>query len=251
VFAARQPGFESLPIRHLFTLPPLARLEMMQRMRPLFTLFLLAVLSLARAQEAARPETGTLEVVKREARNGKLTEALAALDKVDKARKPTAESLDLRGCIYLEQEKFDDATKAFEAAHAADDASFLPRLHLGDVIFRQKKFEDARAVYERLDRQTNILISAERLRYGILLARLGAHDEAGAQLAFARIKFPTETPTYYYAQAAWQFAHGRNGDAKKWLSTADQIFDAASTAWFARPLYDLGWVKKKPIIALD
>jgi tetratricopeptide (TPR) repeat protein len=235
----------------LFALPVLARLEMMRQMRRLFALFLLAVLPFARAQEPPRRGTGSLEVAKREARDGKFTEALAALDEIDKARKPTAESLDLRGCIYLEQEKFGDATKAFEAAHAADGALFLPRLHLGDVIFRQKKFENADAVYERLDRQTNILISAERLRYGILLARLGAHDEAGAQLAFARIKFPTETPTYYHAQAAWQFAHGRNGDAKKWLSTADKIFDAASTAWFARPLYDLGWVKKKPIIALD
>jgi tetratricopeptide (TPR) repeat protein len=220
-------------------------------MRSLCALFFLAVLPFARAQEAPHPASGMLEVAKRETRNGKFTGALAALDEIDKARKPTAESLDLRGCIFLEQGKFDAATKAFEAAHAADDALFLPRLHLGDVIFRQKKFEDARTVYERLDRQTNILISAERLRYGILLARLGAHDEAAAQLAFARIKFPTETPTYYYAQAAWQFAHGRSGDARKWLKTADQIFDAASTAWFARPLYDLGWVKKKPIIALD
>jgi tetratricopeptide (TPR) repeat protein len=220
-------------------------------MRPLCAIFFLAVLPFSPAQEPPHPASGTLEVAKREARNGKFTEALAALDEIDKARKPTAESLDLRGCIFLEQEKFDDATKVFNAAHAADSALFLPRLHLGDVIFRQQKFENAGAVYERLDRQTNILISAERLRYGILLARLGAHDEAGSQLAFARIKFPTETPTYYYAQAAWQFAHGRNGDAKKWLNTADQIFDAASTAWFARPLYDLGWVKKKPIIALD
>jgi tetratricopeptide (TPR) repeat protein len=220
-------------------------------MRPLCAIFFLAVLPFSPAQEPPHPASGTLEVAKREARNGKFTEALAALDEIDKARKPTAESLDLRGCIFLEQEKFDDATKAFNAAHAADSALFLPRLHLGDVIFHQQKFENAGAVYERLDRQTNILISAERLRYGILLARLGARDEAGSQLAFARIKFPTETPTYYYAQAAWQFAHGRNGDAKKWLNTADQIFDAASTAWFARPLYDLGWVKKKPIIALD
>jgi len=220
-------------------------------MRPLFALFLLAALPLARAQEAPRLGTGTLEVATRAARNGKLAEALAALDEVDKARKPTAESLDLRGCIFLEQEKFNDATKAFEAAHTADDALFLPRLHLGDVLFRQKKFQEARAVYEPLIRQTNVLISSERLRYGVLLARLGAHDEAGAQLAFESIKFPTETPAYYYAQAAWQFAHDRKDDAKKWLSTGDKIFDAASTAWFARPLYDLGWVKKKPMLSVE
>jgi tetratricopeptide (TPR) repeat protein len=220
-------------------------------MRALLAFFLLAVLPVSRAQEAPRPGTGTLEVAKRAARNGKFAQALAALDEADKARKPTAESLDLRGSIYLEEGKFADATKAFEAAHTADEALFLPRLHLGDALFRQQKFDEARAVYERLERQTNILMSSERLRYGILLARLGVRDEAGAQRAYARIKFPTETPAYYYAQAAWQFAHGRSRDAKKWITTADKIFSAASTAWFARPLYDMGWVKKKPMLALD
>jgi tetratricopeptide (TPR) repeat protein len=220
-------------------------------MRSLFALFLIAILPLARAEETRSLAAGTLEVAKRAAQNGKFADALAALDAIDKGGKPTAESLDLRGCIYLEQEKFNDATKAFEGAHSADAALFLPRLHLGDVFFRQKKFEDARTAYEQLDRQTNILISNERLRYGVLLARLGSHDEAGAQLAFARIKFPTETPAYYYAQAAWQFAHGRKGDAKKWLATADKIFDVASTAWFARSLYDSGWIAKKPMLAPD
>jgi len=220
-------------------------------MRSLFALFLLAILPLARAEETQRLAAGTLEVAKRAAQNGKFADALAALDAIDKGGKPTAESLDLRGCIYLEQEKFDDATRAFEAAHSANDALFLPRLHLGDVLFRQKKFEDARKAYEQLDRQTNILISNERVRYGVLLARLGSHDETGAQLAFARIKFPTETPAYYYAQAAWQFAHDKKGDAKKWLATADKIFDVGANAWFARSLYDLGWIAKKPMLALD
>ena len=220
-------------------------------MRFLFALVFVAILPLARAEETRRLAGGTLEVAKREARNGKFADALTALDVIDKAGKSTAESLDLRGCIYLEQEKFDDAIKTFEAAHSAKDALFLPRLHLGDVLFRQRKFDAARAVYERLDQQTNVLMSNEHLRYGVLLARLGAHDEAGAQLAFARIKFPTETPAYYYAQAAWQFAHERKSDARKWLSTADKIFDADATAWFARPLYDLGWLPKKPVIALD
>ncbi len=223
----------------------------MRAMRPLLVFFLLAALPVARAEEAPRLGGGTLEAVKREAQNGKLNEALAALDELDKAHKPTPESLDLRGCIYLEQEKFDDAKKAFGAAHTANDALFLPRLHLGDVLFRQKKFDEARELYERLDRETSILTSSERLRYGVLLARMGAHEEADAQRAFERIKFPTETPAYYYAQAAWQFAHARKGDAQKWLNTADQIFDANSTVWFARLLYDLGWIKKKPMIAVD
>ena len=30
------------------------------------------------------------------------------------------------------------------------------------------------------------------------------------------------------------------------MATAGEIFDPQSLAWFARPLYDFGWVKEKP-----
>ena len=37
----------------------------------------------------------------------------------------------------------------------------------------------------------------------------------------------------------------------KWMKTAEKIFDEKQTAWFARPLYDFGWIKTKPPIVLD
>ncbi|MDP9253778.1 MAG: tetratricopeptide repeat protein, partial [Verrucomicrobiota bacterium] len=154
--------------------------------------------------------------------------------------------LDLRGVIYMQRGQFDQATKSFRAAHEADQALFSPRIHLGEVLFREKKYAEAREVYESLLKETNVLISNERLRYAVFLTYLAAQNEGSAHGALNRIKFPTETPVYYYAQAAWEFAHNRKGDAQKWINTAGQIFDAKNIAWCARPLYDFGWLKKKP-----
>jgi tetratricopeptide (TPR) repeat protein len=174
-----------------------------------------------------------------------------ALDQLEAAAQPTAQSLDLRGCILMEQKKLDDALAAFRAAHAADPALFAPRLHIGDALLRQQKWEEARVAYDAVMRETNILISHEKLRFGVLITHLGAGDKAGGQPAFERVTFPTETAAYYYAQAAWAFANGNKRDGEKWMRTAADIFDAKATAWFARPLYELGWIKSKPPLVTE
>jgi tetratricopeptide (TPR) repeat protein len=146
----------------------------------------------------------------------------------------------------MEQGNFTEAGMAFAAAHNADPSIFAPRLHAGDSFLRQKQYAEARDVYETLGKETNILISRERLRYAILLTYLGEKNEDAAKKTFDQITFPTESPTYYYAQAAWAFAHGKPRDAQKWLKSAEKVYDTAVTSWFARPLYDFGWIKSKP-----
>ena len=92
---------------------------------------------------------------------------------------------------------------------------------------------------------TNILISNERLRYALLVIALARHEAAAARSALENIKFPTESPSYYFAQGRvgiW----ARQRSAKKWIATASEIFEPQLLAWFARPLYELGWLKDKP-----
>jgi hypothetical protein len=60
--------------------------------------------------------------------------------------------------------------------------------------------------------------------YALLIIALATHDDAASQSALAEIKFPTETPAYYYTHAAWEFAHGNNSSAMKWIGTASEIF---------------------------
>ena len=203
----------------------------------------------ANAQQRAGRDP--VDAARREFQHGDFDAALAILDAVDNSGAPPAQSLDLRGCILMEQKKLDEALDAFRSAHETDRALFAPRLHIGDALLRQQKWAEARAAYDLVMQETNILISHEKLRFAVLMTYLGAGDKPAAQSALERITFPTETAAYYYAQAAWAFANGNKREAEKWMRTAGDIFDERATAWFARPFFELGWIKKKPPLATE
>jgi tetratricopeptide (TPR) repeat protein len=215
-------------------------------MRLLLNLFILVAAALS-ASAQAPAGVDPLEPARRDYFDGKFDTALAALDKV--ADDPTIKSklLDLRGAILLEQKKYDEALAAFTAAHEADPNVFPPHIHMGDTYLRQGKWAQARELYQEVMSRSNVLMVHELLRYGVLLTYLGEKDDVGAKEALSSITFPSESPSYYYSQAAWAFAHGDKRSAEKWLRTAGEMYqDPKKTSWFARPLHDLGWIKNKP-----
>ena len=194
---------------------------------------------------------GDLAAAKQSYLSGKFDQALAELDQFNKASGATVQSLDLQGCVYMEQGKLAKAEDAFQSAHLSNFDAFSPRIHFADVMLREKKFADARSEYEKLIGLTKTAIWLEYLRFGVLLTYLGEHDQAGTQKALQAIVFPTETPAYYYAQAASAFSRGNNSEARKWLNTARKIFDATKTGWFDRALYQFGWLKDRPAPSID
>jgi len=206
-------GFVQSPlIRHELGLAQRSQIGFHRRVPALRTRVLqaLLILSLASplfAQKDLSGLTNQLAVATEQYRREKFDEALATLDRLDQSSRPTVESLDLRGCIYLEQGKFDAATKAFEAAHAIKYEAFAPKIHLADVLFRQKKFAEARQEYEKLV-ETRAAMWPDYARFGVLVCHLGEKDEDRARRVLAAIVFPSGSPVYYYGQAAWAFAHG-------------------------------------------
>lgn len=225
VCTARYQGFESPPIRVLLLL------------------FLFAG-SLGAAES-------DLMTARSEYQKRNFPAALSGLDRFDKSDSANADALDLRGCIYLEQQKFEEARKAFAAAHSANADLFAPRIHAADALMLEKKFAEARAAYRVLLGETNILVSNERLRFATLLTFLGEHNEAEARAAFEAITFPTQSPAYYFAQAAWLFAHDKKRDAAGWLEKAAQVYDTDTCSWFEQHLYHFGWLKSPPPLNPD
>ena len=250
VCAARHQGFESPPIRDHVGLAQSVLIGNDRAVRIILALIVLAVGHIAFAQKDISSFTNNLGAAKQAYLNGKFDEALAVLNRIGKGA-ATVESLDLEGCIYMEQGKFDDAAKAFDSGHISDFTAFAPRIHLADAMLRQKKFAEAGKEYEKLLDLIKSPMWPDYLRFGILMSYLGQHDQAGARKAFSAILFPTETPAYYYAQAAWSFDHGNKSDGLKWIRNAKKIFDSTKTGWFDRALYQFGWVKKKPAPSID
>ena len=246
VCAERHPGFESPPIRHAF---PTGLTSPRRRTARRFfcALLLFAFFASGAAAETALEISKLLERAKDNFQQGKFDGALALLDQVDKAKGGSAQSLDLRGSIYLEQGRFAEAKKTFRAASDADANRFPPRLHFADVLMREKKFTEAREAYSDLIDKTDFRTYTEKLQYAMVLTYLFEHNETRAKAFLERIIFPTESPAYYCAQAAWEFAHNRKDDGSKWIKAAYKMFDSNSIAWFARPLYDCGWIRKNQL----
>lgn len=206
---------------------------------------------MAWAEEKSSIGDNRLNLARQNIESGNFKAAQAALDQFEQSNKPNVDSLDLHGVLLMEEGKFAEAAKAFEAARNADPVAFNPRLHAGDLLLRQKKFREARDAYEALLKDTKVTLLIERLRFAILITYLGERDEISARSALERIAFPTQTPAYYHAQAAWSFAHDKNAEGQKWLKGASKIFPPEAEAWFARPLYELGWIKEKPAVATN
>jgi tetratricopeptide (TPR) repeat protein len=242
VCAERHPGFESPPIRHALTSRFLKKDLLFGGCVLLF--FALAPIGLG--EEKLPTEPRMVKTARDEYRAGNFDRAVALLDQLGKNAAPNVDAMDLRGQIYLEQGRFDDAKKSFTAASGVNATRFGPKLHFADVLLREKKFSEARDIYVNLLRETNTRVGTEKLRYAVLICYLFTKDDARAQIALDRIPFPTESPAYYYAQAAWEFAHGHEDDAKKWIKAAAKMFTEESATWFARPLYAFGWLQGKP-----
>ncbi|MBA3960510.1 MAG: hypothetical protein H0X40_01225 [Chthoniobacterales bacterium] len=208
---------------------------------------LLFLVFAARTLAVGDPSSSSiLESAKTDYLAGHFDSALTKLAQHDKAKGADGDSLDLRGAIALEQGKLELAERDFREANKVQPELFAPRLHLADLFLREKKYDLARELYEKLGSETNVVLSNEQVRYGLLLIALATHDDSAAQSALAQLTFPTESPAYYYAQAATAFAKGNESAGKKWIATARQIFDRPALAWFASQLYNLGWLKEKP-----
>ena len=216
--------------------------------RGVLVLLLLASSSLF-AQKDPSALINPIEKAREQYRRGKFDQALMTLDRLEKATAPTADSRDVRGCIFLEQGKTDDATKEFDAAHALKYEAFAPRIHSADALLRQKKFGDARSEYEKLI-ELKAPVWPEYARFGVLLCYLAEHDDDRGRRMVEAIPFPSGSPAYYYAQAAWAFAHGKDSEARKWIDSARKVFPADKTGWFERGLFQLGWIKK-PALSVD
>ena len=207
--------------------------------------FFFAAVLLPTSIPAQTTGVNALASARRDFLDGKNDAALATLDAAEKRGLTNGKVSELRGYILLEQGKFEEAIKAFEIAKSQDKLTY-DRLHIGDVLARQNKWEEARASYQAGLKETDILMTNERLRFGVFLSNLGLKDEEQARMALDLITFPTESAAYYYAQAAWAFAHGSKREGDEWVKRARDLFGGKSTDWFERHLYDFGWLRSEP-----
>jgi tetratricopeptide (TPR) repeat protein len=160
--------------------------------------------------------------------------------------------LNLRGEILLEQKKYGEAETLFKDALKVDPKFREAQFNLADVPFRNKDYATARDRFQALLNQTpggDKNHAAQLINFKIFLTYLLEGKDNRAQKLMEQFQFNGETPSLYYAQAAWEFQHNNTEKANDWITSARKIYPLASNDLYAAGFYDLGWLKSAAAIS--
>lgn len=167
--------------------------------------------------------------------------ARAALDKADAIVPPTALTLNTRGAMLIEEKDYEKGAFYLNEALKLEPKYYTARFNLAEIQLVQGNYAEARKMFEKFIRENP---KDELARFRVFLTFLLEKNYNDARRAIDQIPFPGDTPAYYYANAAWEFAHESPEEAKKWLGRADWTFGPDKSALFAESLYELGWMKR-------
>jgi len=166
------------------------------------------------------------------------------LDAADQIIPDTPMALNTRGAIAIEEHRYVEGASFCREALKKDPNYFPSRFNLGEIPFMKKDYVEARRVFNELLGEKPKPDVKELLLFRIFLTYLLEKNDNIAADKLADMPFPCDTGAYYYAHAAWEFAHGNREKAASWIRSGDWVFTAARNVYFADVFYDLGWAER-------
>jgi tetratricopeptide (TPR) repeat protein len=220
-------------------------------MRP----FAYAVLALILAQPAAQAAEDPLKnapptyrdamiAAMRAFTNRDFAMARELVQKADSTYQRTPVSLNVLGAILIEEKKFDEGRENCLQALRMDPKYFPARFNLAEIPFVQGKYGEARALFERLQKDEP---DDDLLRFRIFLTLLLEKNDSEARLILDEIPLINNSPISFYANAAWDFAHGKEDSARNWIASGLRTFPPIKHVNFIEVFYDLGWLKRETV----
>jgi len=193
-----------------------------------------------------------VQLLSPEERSSDFESASKLVAEADKTDPNQPQILNLRGEIVLEQQKYDEAETFFKDALKADPKFREAQFNLADVPFRNKDYAKARDRFQALLKQTpggDKNHAAQLINFKIFLTDLLEGKDSRAQKLMEEFQFTGDTPSLYYAQAAWEFQHNNPEKANDWITSARKIYPLASNDLYAAGFYDLGWLKSAAAVS--
>ncbi len=167
--------------------------------------------------------------------------ASALVTKADQMYPPSANTVNIRAAIAIEQGHFAEGREYCMKALNLDPSFFPALFNLAEIPFMQGKYSEARLAYEKLLDQKP---AEDLIRFRIFLTYLLEKDETNSREELDRMPLLNDTPIYFFAHAAWEFAHSREKEAMSFLRSATAVFPPGKIMNFVDVFYDLGWLKR-------
>jgi tetratricopeptide (TPR) repeat protein len=167
------------------------------------------------------------------------TAALSKLDVADQIAPNVPDTWSMRGAIYAEQHAYEKAGDAFTKAGELNPGDFWPPYNTAELLLLEKKYDDAAAAFEKLEVYGG---HEELVQFKIVYADLLAGKPAAAKPVLDAMKFPSDTPAYYFAQSAWSFADKNEKEGFYWSHTGLKVFGIIACLPFYDALASVGWL---------
>lgn len=162
--------------------------------------------------------------------------ALQKLQSLEKSMPDDPFVLNLLGAAYTKKKNYPVAQGYFDKALAKQPDFFPAKFNVGELLFLQRRYAEAKQHFEAMQQMDP---RNELLQFKIFLCDLQLGDKDAATAILKSIKYPGDTPAWYYAQAAWESKNGNNKKALEYVIGAKHIF-RQKTALFDETFEDLG-----------
>lgn len=162
--------------------------------------------------------------------------ALKKLETVDAKTPDDPFVQNLLGAAYTKKKDYAAAQKYFEKALAKQPDFFPALFNVGELFFLQRQYAEALTYFLKMQDKDP---RNELLQFKIFLCQLQLGNKDAAVKSLKNIKYPGDTPAWYYGQAAWESKNGNNKKALEYVTGAQYIF-GPKTALFDETFQDLG-----------
>ncbi|MFZ4776496.1 MAG: tetratricopeptide repeat protein [Terrimicrobiaceae bacterium] len=162
--------------------------------------------------------------------------ALKKLQELDVKLPDDAFVQNLLGAAYTKKKDYETAQKYFDKALVKQPDFFPAKFNVGELLFLQRRYAEALDFFEKMLAKDP---RNELLQFKVFLCQLQLGNKDEAAKALKAIKYPGDTPAWYYGQAAWESKNGNNKKAIEYLTGAHYIF-GPKTALFDETFEDLG-----------
>jgi len=145
----------------------------------------------------------------------------------------------LRGSIYCEKKLWPQAEADFKAAMQIAPENKALKFNYYAVKFMEKQYDAARAGYLPLERDMEM---GDFASFNVFLCDLvgGHQDEAAKELAV--FNKAESGASYYFGNAAWDISQKKYTDARSWLESAANIYEARKFSYYAQSMQYVGYL---------
>lgn len=160
-------------------------------------------------------------------------DALKIIEEAEKIAPNDPVILNAKAAAFMQTDRLEEANGILTKILEENPNFFQADYNLGELVFRQGRYAEARQHFERLRTAYGDM---PLIRFKLLLCEIFEGDETAAEIRARSFRFPIDTPAWYFAHAALAKHEGNSRDAQRLIDVATEIHGHEATTLFSESI---------------